>query len=71
MSTDTVNRTLRLPVELNDRLSAISEAQHRSVHATMVAALEAFVEANDHKARVTEAAERVAVKHAELLARLA
>lgn len=39
---------LRLPVEIKDRLTALAEANGRSLNAEMVAALSAWAEENKH-----------------------
>lgn len=63
--------TLNLPDELHAALRSLAEAEHRSVNATILVALERYIEESAHKAKVTAAAREVAVRHAELLDRLA
>ena len=63
--------TLTLPDDLHAALRAVADEERRSVNATMVTALEAFVAARTHKTQVRAAAQQVAERDAELLARLA
>jgi predicted transcriptional regulator len=71
MTTEMVNSSIRLPVDLSERLKLIADADHRSLQATMVAALEAFAASRVHRARVAAIGDRIATEHAEILARLA
>jgi predicted transcriptional regulator len=63
--------TLNIPDTVHAALKALAEAEHRSVNATILVAVERYIEESSHKARVAAAAREVAVRDAELLDRLA
>jgi predicted transcriptional regulator len=63
--------TLNLPDELHAALKSLAEAEHRSVNATILVAVERYIEDSAHKTKVVTAAREVAVRDAELLNRLA
>ena len=71
MTPETVSSSIRLPVDLSERLKLIAAADRRSLQATMIAALEAFAASRDHRAKVAAIGDRIATEHAEILARLA
>jgi len=62
--------TLNLPDELHAKLKALAEHEHRSMNATIVVAIERYVDDQGHRARVRELAREVAQRDAELLDRL-
>jgi predicted transcriptional regulator len=39
--------TLRLPVEIEDELRAVAESEHRSVHQTIIVAIEEYLSARE------------------------
>jgi predicted transcriptional regulator len=63
--------TLNLPDELHAKLKSLAEAEHRSVNATILVAVERYIEDSAHRAKVAAAARDVAVRDKELLDRLA
>lgn len=63
--------TVNLPDGLHERLKQLAEREHRSMNATIVVAIEAYVEARSHRDRVRDLAREVAERDAELLRRLA
>ena len=63
--------TVNLPAELHERLKRVAEEEHRSMNATIVVAVEEYVSARSHRARVRDLAQEVADRDAELLRRLA
>lgn len=63
--------TLNLPDDLHAQLKALAEAEHRSMNATILVAVEQYVEENGRRARVRNLAGEVAQRDAELLGRLA
>lgn len=71
MTTEMVTSSIKLPADLSRQLKSIAEADHRSLQATMVAALEAFAASRTHRAKVAAIGDRIATEHAEILARLA
>jgi predicted transcriptional regulator len=63
--------TVNLPDELHARLKQVAEAEHRSMNATIVIAVEQYVDERHRRARVRALAHDVAQRDAELLNRLA
>ena len=63
--------TVSLPEELHAKLKAVAEAEHRSMNATILVAVEQYVTDRDHQSRVRELGLDVANRDAELLRRLA
>jgi predicted transcriptional regulator len=63
--------TVNLPDELHAALKRVAEDEHRSMNATILVALEQYVAARSHRAKVRELAADVARRDAELLDRLA
>lgn len=63
--------TLNLPDDLHAQLKALAEEEHRSMNATILVAVERYVEENGRRARVRNLAGEVAQRDAELLGRLA
>jgi predicted transcriptional regulator len=63
--------TVNLPEELHAQLRRVADEDRRSTNATIVVAVEQYVAARSHRARVRELAEDVAGRDAELLDRLA
>ncbi len=63
--------TLNLPDALHRKLKKLAESEHRSVNATILVALERYIEESTHRAKVAAAAREVATRDAELLDRLA
>jgi predicted transcriptional regulator len=63
--------TLNLPDELHAALKSLAEAERRSVNATILVAVERYIENSTHKTEVVTAAREVAARDAELLNRLA
>lgn len=51
MSRESVTITLTLPAQLNEALRAVAAAEHRSINATIVVALEQFIAVHDRLAR--------------------
>ncbi len=62
--------TLNLPDVIHTQLKVIADIEHRSVNATILVAIERYLEEQVHKARVRELAKDVAQRDAELLERL-
>jgi predicted transcriptional regulator len=62
--------TLNLPDQLHEQLKALAEEEHRSMNATILVAVERYVESRSHRSRVRELALDVSVRDAELLRRL-
>jgi predicted transcriptional regulator len=63
--------TVNLPEELHAQLRRVADEDHRSMNATIVVAVEQYVTARSHRARVHDLARDVAARDAELLDRLA
>lgn len=63
--------TVTLPDELHASLKKVAEAEHRSANATIVVAVEQYVQARNKRAAVQAIAAEVADRHRELLDRLA
>jgi len=63
--------TVNLPDELHAKLKALADEEHRSMNATIIVAVERYVEDQDRRGRVRELAREVAHRDAELLDRLA
>jgi predicted transcriptional regulator len=63
--------TVNLPEELHAELKQVADEDRRSMNATIVVAVEQYVAARSHRARVRELAKDVADRDAELLDRLA
>lgn len=63
--------TLNLPDDLHAQLKELAEAEHRSMNATILVAIEQYVEDHGRRARVRKLAGEVAQRDAELLGRLA
>ena len=63
--------TVTLPDELHAALKRIAEDEHRSMNATILVAVEQYVAARSHRAKVQQLAADVARRDAELLDRLA
>ena len=63
--------TVNLPEELHAQLKQVADEDRRSMNATIVVAVEQYVTARSHRARVRELAVDVASRDAELLDRLA
>jgi predicted transcriptional regulator len=63
--------TVSLPDELHAALKRVADDEHRSMNATILVALEQYVAARSHRAKVRELASDVARRDAELLDRLA
>jgi predicted transcriptional regulator len=63
--------TVSLPDELHAALKRVADEEHRSMNATILVALEQYVAARSHRAKVRELASDVARRDAELLDRLA
>ncbi len=63
--------TVTLPDDLHARLKTVAAEEHRSMHATILVAIEAYLARNEHRARVRDLAGQVASQDAELLDRLA
>jgi predicted transcriptional regulator len=68
---DPMITTVNLPEELHAQLKQVADEDRRSMNATIVVAVEQYVAARSHRARVRELAEDVAGRDAELLERLA
>jgi predicted transcriptional regulator len=66
-----VTTTVTLPDELHASLKKLAEAEHRSANATIVVAIEQYVQSRSKRAAVQAIAAEVAEKHRELLDRLA
>ena len=67
---------LRAAQTMTDRaiagqLKALADEEHRSMNATIIVAVERYVEDQDRRGRVRELAREVAQRDAELLDRLA
>lgn len=62
--------TLNLPDQLHEQLKALAEEEHRSMNATILVAVERYVEDRSHRSRVRELALDVSRRDAELLRRL-
>jgi predicted transcriptional regulator len=63
--------TVSLPDGLHERLKQLADEEHRSMNATIVVAIEEYISAHSHRARVRDIASEIAGRHAELLRRLA
>lgn len=63
--------TINLPDGVHEQLKALAEAEHRSMNATILTAVERYIEQQTHRSRVHDAAREVAERDAELLKRLA
>jgi predicted transcriptional regulator len=63
--------TVNLPEELHAQLKQVADEDRRSMNATIVVAVEQYVSARSHRARVRDLAKDVASRDAELLDRLA
>ena len=63
--------TVILPDGLHERLRQLADEEHRSMNATIVVAVEEYIAARSHRARVRDLATEVAERDAELLRRLA
>jgi predicted transcriptional regulator len=63
--------TVSLPDGLHEQLKELAGEEHRSMNATIVVAIEEYVSAHNHRARVRDIAHEIAERHAELLRRLA
>jgi predicted transcriptional regulator len=63
--------TVNLPDGLHERLKQLADEEHRSMNATIVVAVEEYVSARSHRARVRDLAGEVVERDAELLRRLA
>jgi hypothetical protein len=63
--------TISLPDELHAALKRIADDEHRSMNATILVAVEQYVAARSHRAKVRELAVDVARRDSELLDRLA
>jgi len=63
--------TVNLPDDLHAALKALAEAEHRSVNATILVAVERYIEDSAHRSKVVAAAREVAGRDAVLLDRLA
>ena len=63
--------TVNLPDGLHERLRQLADEEHRSMNATIVVAVEEYIAARSHRARVRDLATEVAERDAELLRRLA
>ncbi len=63
--------TINLPSELHAALKRVADDEHRSMNATILVAVEQYVAARSHRAKVRELAADVAQRDAELLDRLA
>lgn len=62
--------TLNLPDQLHEQLKALADEEHRSMNATILVAVERYVESRSHRSRVRELALDVSHRDAELLRRL-
>jgi predicted transcriptional regulator len=67
----TMMTTVNLPEELHAQLKQVADEDRRSMNAIIVVAVERYVAARSHRARVRELARDVASRDAELLDRLA
>jgi predicted transcriptional regulator len=63
--------TVSLPDHLHARLKVIAEREHRSMNATIIVAVERYLDGEDRRSRIRELAQNVAERDAELLDRLA
>jgi predicted transcriptional regulator len=63
--------TLNLPDQLHEQLKTLAEEEHRSMNATILVAVERYIEERGHRARVRDLARDVAQRDADLLDRLA
>jgi hypothetical protein len=63
--------TVNLPDVIHTQLKVIADVEHRSMNATILVAVERYIEEFSHQARVRELSRDVAQRDAELLDRLA
>jgi predicted transcriptional regulator len=63
--------TVNLPDDLHSKLKELADREHRSVNATLIVAAERYIEEQDHRTRVRDAARRVVELNGDLLDRLA
>lgn len=63
--------TINLPDDLHAALRRVADDEHRSMNATILVAVEQYVAARSHRAKVRGLAADVARQDAELLDRLA
>jgi predicted transcriptional regulator len=62
--------TLNLPDQLHEQLKTLADQEHRSMNATILVAVERYVQDRSHRSRVRELSLDVACRDAELLRRL-
>jgi predicted transcriptional regulator len=63
--------TVNLPDQLHEQLKKLAEEEHRSMNATILVAVERYVEDQSRRSEVRTLARDVAERDAELLRRLA
>jgi predicted transcriptional regulator len=68
---DMTTRSVRIPDEIDSLLVRAAEAEHISINAAIVQAVEQWAQARDHRARVRAVTAEVMAEDAELLSRLA
>jgi predicted transcriptional regulator len=64
-------RSVRIPDEIDRALTAAAEAEHISVNAAIVQAVQDWAQLRDHRARVRAVAAQVMAEDDKLLRRLA
>jgi hypothetical protein len=64
-------RSVRIPQQVDELLVEAAEAEHISVNAAIVQAVESWVHTREHRARVRALTAQVMAEDAELLDRLA
>ncbi|WP_285495059.1 Arc family DNA-binding protein [Actinomadura sp. NBRC 104425] len=64
-------RSVRIPDDIDELLVRTAEAEHISINAAIVQAVEQWAQARDHRARVQAVVAEVMAEDANLLRRLA
>jgi predicted transcriptional regulator len=63
-------RSVRIPDEIDDLLTRTAEAEHISVNAAIVQAVQSWAEMHEHRAHVRAITAQVMAEDADLLRRL-